>query len=319
MKVTMATELSAVRKALAGKQEKDNVAIEKLRTEVEEIRRGTASTSTARAHAMNELDFETVEKMQQNQEKMKKEQEDMHTRLLLMVSAAAGRAEAAEREAVAWRLEANRPGNKRGSIMIIETPVATTRVRARMTPQKSPAAAPNGDYQEIMKRHAEEVECMKVMRLKELNGRRQAEQEVERLKEEIARLETARKRERMSGINLRQKLDEVGAATARKTTTGKEKMVMTNEEPIPKDNDKEGFTKECWKMLQVMNMEDTKKECAKEGVTYTTLEATKKEILPKKVARAFPEDKGKGIAVHEIEDDTRVSDDTTDEQVSDSS
>ncbi|GBG64538.1 hypothetical protein CBR_g45234 [Chara braunii] len=86
LKVTMATELSAVREAWTRKQQKDKATIEKLRTEMEEIRRGMASTSTARAHAINELDFEMVEKMRQQQEEMKREQPEMHTRLLAMVT-----------------------------------------------------------------------------------------------------------------------------------------------------------------------------------------------------------------------------------------
>ncbi|GBG81213.1 hypothetical protein CBR_g31885 [Chara braunii] len=123
---------------------------------------------------------------------------------------------AAEANAEVWRHEALRPGNKRGPIAIGSTPCTDARVRRRVTPVASPRVTGKFDQhlKTVVDRNRQEVELLKEMRLRErreVNARKESEKEVERLKDEMAKLQTSQKK---GGTNLRKRMDAVVGASA---------------------------------------------------------------------------------------------------------
>ncbi|GBG83562.1 hypothetical protein CBR_g37279 [Chara braunii] len=79
--------------------------------------------------------------------------------------------EEAVADAEAWKIEVLQPGNERGCLAVEPTPTTQARIRPQTTPRSRG------------KRHDAEVVALREIRLKELNGRREAEQELKRLKE----------------------------------------------------------------------------------------------------------------------------------------
>ncbi|GBG92636.1 hypothetical protein CBR_g56580 [Chara braunii] len=122
--------------------------------------------------------------------------------------------EGAEANAELWKAEALRPGNKRGSIAI-ETPIPQARSRLKGTPHQitgvpGPSTVRtesriNPDLKEIVDRHNMEVNLLKEMCLKDVNGRIEAEKKVEKLKAEMLRLAMG---QRQKGTNLKSRMDE---------------------------------------------------------------------------------------------------------------
>ncbi|GBG88755.1 hypothetical protein CBR_g48283 [Chara braunii] len=98
-------------------------------------------------------------------------------------------------EAEAWKLEAQRPGNKRGGVTIGVTPGTRARVRSRCTPTQTiapPKKMMLEEYRDFVQLHEDEVNLLKDMRSKEVQRRKEAEEEAERVKEQLARLEIER-------------------------------------------------------------------------------------------------------------------------------
>ncbi|GBG68343.1 hypothetical protein CBR_g2887 [Chara braunii] len=120
-----------------------------------------------------------------------------------------------EANAEVWKAEALRPGNKRGGVAIGSTPVTQTRVHPRMTPAETPTTARRVDQRlkGIIERHQAEVGILQDMRLKEMNARKQSEHELERLKEEMAKLDVENRKATRS--NLKARMDAAAVQTAR--------------------------------------------------------------------------------------------------------
>ncbi|GBG82999.1 hypothetical protein CBR_g36528 [Chara braunii] len=187
-----------------------------------------------------------------------------------------------------WRIEALRPGNKRGCVVV--TPGTQGRARPRATPLKSPEVVV--DYAGLVHRHSLEVKTLQDLRLKELNARREVEQELERLKEENARLEVA---QRPRGTDLCRRMEEAGRST------GKGKTKATDAESS-RVNDKQAFIKAEKKTLGNLKKDDITAICVKEGVKYTTLKQSVEEIIYVRVKRMYPGDDGGKI--HDVPDDS---------------
>ncbi|GBG65558.1 hypothetical protein CBR_g51441 [Chara braunii] len=194
-------------------------------------------------------------------------------------------------EAATWKQEALRPGNKRGSTTLPRTMEAV----------------------DLAEAHRREVDFLKELRSKDLNGRRVAEQELEkikesklaadleaeRLKEELARMNVTRSGNRPLGTNLKTKLNEV--ATARPKDKGKQ--IASTSKEVTRANDREGFMADARKFLKPLKMNAIKEICAKEGVTYTTLDRTKEHIAVQRAARAL-DSNSKVAEVQDVFEDT---------------
>ncbi|GBG73712.1 hypothetical protein CBR_g17053 [Chara braunii] len=182
--------------------------------------------------------------------------------------------EEAEANAELWKAEALRPGNKRGSIAVGQTPISA-RVRQRSTPSGLPTELRvNPQLKGIVERHNMEVDLLKEIRLKDVNGRIEAEKEVERLKEAMAKFAMEKER----GTNLKSRLDEVTGPSARKVGCSSIKK-KGDETPGEQVNERETFAKAMRKQMKKLNKDQVMKICNKEGVIYTKLEQTKEEII----------------------------------------
>ncbi|GBG58962.1 hypothetical protein CBR_g24312 [Chara braunii] len=215
--------------------------------------------------------------------------------------------EAALQEAETWKNEALRTGNKRSRLATSPSSGQKMPVAATSAPSKERAGAGIGHLREL---HNLEVDALKGMRLQELNWRREAEQENERLKEQQREME--RENVRLKGelakreagkhtplSSFRERLDEVetaaggsGSKTTRKKKVGGGIDDGTN-------NDRDAFLREARKEFRNLKKDDVMEICLKEGIKYTTLTETVSEIIAKRADRAF----GKKVAVQEISDD----------------
>ncbi|GBG62041.1 hypothetical protein CBR_g28517 [Chara braunii] len=203
----------------------------------------------------------------------------------------------AVQEAETWKKEALRTGNKRSHIAT--SPASTLKMPPATTPRKSPSRErTNVDTMQLRQLHNLEVETLKELRLQELNRRREAEQENERMKEELAKRDADKRVTPKSSF--REKLDEaegnVGGSILR-TEKGKKKPGAGNK--VGKENDRESFIWEAKKEFRNLKKDDVMDICMKEGVKYTTLSETITEIISKRAERAF----GKKAAVQDISDD----------------
>ncbi|GBG92223.1 hypothetical protein CBR_g54766 [Chara braunii] len=191
----------------------------------------------------------------------------------------------ARAEAEAWRQEAIRPGSKRGCIAL-STPTSQATTLPRQTPAKAPTV--RVEYKDLKHMHQLKVDTLQEMRLRELNTRREAEQELELANERIAQLE-AEKASKTPLSKFRVRLDETGVKSSAK---GKKKIA---EEPTTKLNDREAFIKETRKSLPVTKDKLTT-ICIQEGIKYTTIRQTINEIVAKRVLEAFPPVKDNPVA-----------------------
>ncbi|GBG77782.1 hypothetical protein CBR_g24230 [Chara braunii] len=192
-------------------KDKSQEKIARLKAEVEHLRRGHHSTSTSATISKPNNEAEELSRLRLEQAKAKAASERRFASLEEVIIALQRQCEAAEANADVWRSEALRSGNKRGSVAIEATPTSDARVRARVV---SPGVGRvNLELKGIVERHQLEIERLKEMRLRELNARKESEEEVERLKEAMVRLGTGVK---TRGTNLKSKLDDAAGVSTRK-------------------------------------------------------------------------------------------------------
>ncbi|GBG67499.1 hypothetical protein CBR_g634 [Chara braunii] len=260
-------------KTTAGSSRDDPGLVERLLQEQDELRKRLLNNNEKSERRLVALEERLLQK--------EKEKEDM------------------AKELESWKQEALRLGNKRGHV-VVSTPTSDARVRPRVT-SRSPAVIRSEQYREMCQRNAAEVELLKEMRLKELNRRREAEQELEKYKEMVARAEAEKIKTPVPPLatDLRAKLDAVAEKSMMKSNGRK---VTEETEQV---NDKDMFVKENRKELRKKNKDEITSICRKEGVTYTTLEATKELIVQRRAERAFEGEtsgKGKEVMVEVYED-----------------
>ncbi|GBG58757.1 hypothetical protein CBR_g157 [Chara braunii] len=146
-----------------------------------------------------------------------------------------------------------------------------------------------------------EVNTLRELRLKDAGGRIEAEKEVERLKEAMARLDMEK---RKNCTNLKSRLDEAAGPSAHKPPCSSSKK-KGNSTPGIEMNDREAFVQQERKNLRKKNKEEIQRICREEDVAYTTLEPTKEEIIYRRVQWMFgidgpDKEKGKEDSVVEV-------------------
>ncbi|GBG84442.1 hypothetical protein CBR_g38727 [Chara braunii] len=255
--------------------------VARLKLEVESLKRGRDVASTSATVTTGES--EEVSRLRREYADMRAVTDWRLASLEEVIHALQKQCEAAENNVEAWRLEALRPGNKRGSVAIGQCPITEARVRPRVTLYEIPRAVSrvNGQLKAIVERHQQEVDLLKEMRLKEVNARKESEEEVERLKEAMARLGTSRK---TKGTNLRTRLDEVAGPSSRKD---KGKAPAS---PDTQAVDRDVLLKNARRQLRNLKKDDVVAFCEKEGITYTKLDLTKEAIAQRRAGRAFGDD-----------------------------
>ncbi|GBG59268.1 hypothetical protein CBR_g32283 [Chara braunii] len=229
--------------------------------------------------------------------------------------------EDAEANAEVWKAEALRPGNKRGGISIGTTPVTQTRIRPRMTPAETLGATRRVDerLKGLVERHQEEVGILQDQRVKEMNARKQSEEELEKLKQEMTRLDVENRRKTRS--NLKARMDEAAVTTVRREKNRECEGVVfsavksvgkVGASPAPLNN-REAFLRAARKELRGKKKDQIIEICGKEGVDYTTLNPTKEFIARRRTERAFDEKmdeaRSKEKEVLEVTEDGEESED----------
>ncbi|GBG76949.1 hypothetical protein CBR_g23163 [Chara braunii] len=278
MRNELSGKLDSVRELLESKKGDKEDEVTKMRLEIENLRKtlregkGASSSESVFDRYKRELEEERVKS-----DRQLAVMEDEIARLRVVNDEAVAAADV-------WKQEALRPDNKRGSVVVTTTPVPGTRTRARMTLMPSPSAK-DLKLKEKVEHQEREIESLKEWRLRELNGRREAELEVDHLKEKMARLEVVRRTPTTS--NLKTRLDKVVVAIA-----DKEKRPMSPTTQVVEANDRDAFLFETRRTLKPLKKEKIVALCEKEGVTYSTLDKTKGELALKRADIAFDKDRG---------------------------
>ncbi|GBG80720.1 hypothetical protein CBR_g31176 [Chara braunii] len=256
------------------------------------LRGDVASTSVAARSS----EGKELARLRREQAETKAAAEKRLSALEEVVLALQRQCEEAEENAERWKSEALRPGNKRGCITVGPTPSSQARFLLRTTAGETPKRHVEIDLKGIVERHQMEVEALQKLRISEMNARKESEEEVERLKELLAKLDMEKKTV-VRGTNLKSKLDEVAAKekvveneAGPSTRKGKEKAVPGS---ASKSVDRDAFVCANRRDLRGKNKEAIMGICEKEGVTYTTLEPTKEAIVHVRAARASDEPGGK--------------------------
>ncbi|GBG65465.1 hypothetical protein CBR_g51059 [Chara braunii] len=215
-----------------------------------------------------------------------------------------------------WKKEALRPGNKRGNV-VLPTLVSQSSVRAHVTPLPvSPSGAlrkATEDYRELIIRHQEEVEALKGLRARDLNDRREAEEEAERLREALKMSKEKGKMHATPRSEFRARLDDAADGSGKKTCVMlNKKVIEIPEEGDNRTNDRETFVKEMRKTLKLMKKDDIVSICLKEGIQYSTFEVLKEAITKLRTERVFGdgtnEGKGRGRPTDEDSEDVVATD-----------
>ncbi|GBG66788.1 hypothetical protein CBR_g68774 [Chara braunii] len=266
----------------------DQVA--RLRAQVEQLKRGNDGASTSATGGRVAKESKEVARLRSEHAEDRAARGKRWATLEEVICALQKQCEAPEANVEVWRNEALRPGNKRGSIAIRQTPGSAARVRPRVTPGASPCPVGRVDQQvkAMVERHQREVDLLNEMGLREVNARKESEDEIERLKEAMAKLETSG---RARGTNLRNKLDDAAGPSACKDTGETVLAGLVNRREI--------FVREERKQLRNLRKEEVISICKKEGIECTKLDPTKEAIIQGRADRAFESkngtDVGKGI------------------------
>ncbi|GBG84802.1 hypothetical protein CBR_g39178 [Chara braunii] len=242
-----------------------------LKCQVDALKRAQDGASTSATISRPLSEAEEIARLRREQVEVKANMDKRLATLQEVIFALQKQCDEAEANAEVWRNEAMRPGNKRGSVAIGQSPMIEARVRARVVPNATPCTVGrvNGQLKDIVECHQREVKLLKEMRLKEVNARKESEAKVERLKEAMAGLGTGRK---TGGTNLKTKLDDTALPSARKE---KMKGVVT---PVILLSRREAFLRDTRKDLRNFKKDAVMKICEKEGIEYTKLEETKEAI-----------------------------------------
>ncbi|GBG93112.1 hypothetical protein CBR_g59122 [Chara braunii] len=263
---------------LMEKKEKDSDSEEvaKLKAQMEELRRGQSKGSTSTVVVKGRSsNNDLVEQLLREQEELKKRlanitwsiSDQRVTTLEKELAMAQKSHDEALVAADTWKKEALRPGNKHGNV-VLPTPVSQPPVRTRVTPLPvSPSGALRKaaeDYRELIIRHQEEVEALKGLRARDMNDRRKAEQEAERLHEALKMSKEKGKMHTTPRSEFQARLDDADEDRAKKTCAMlKKKTIEIPEEEDGKTNDREAFVNEMRKTLKLMKKDEIVSICLK--------------------------------------------------------
>ncbi|GBG78474.1 hypothetical protein CBR_g26504 [Chara braunii] len=178
----MNARLDGISSAIGGKKEKEDNEVSKLRDEIERLKKNqrgsSASTSTSDKEAVKALHKEISDMSAASEARFGSLEDEIEKKRRLRMEAMA--------DAEAWKSEALRPGNKRGSLAIGASPTTQARVRPRVVSTSTPEGTRKvGDehYRSVVKRHGMEVDLLREMSLKEVKARREAEEELAKVRE----------------------------------------------------------------------------------------------------------------------------------------
>ncbi|GBG64595.1 hypothetical protein CBR_g45652 [Chara braunii] len=301
MKKEISSRLDSIRELLESKKGNGDDEVAKLRLEIEGLPKALRDGQGA---STSECIFDKYEREIE-------EERARSDRGLTAMEGEIARLRSANEEAVVaadvWKSEALRPGNKRGSIVVTATPVPGVRTRARTDSLLSPSVE-DLKLKEKVEHQEHEIELLREWRLRELKGRREAEQELKLLTEKMAMLEVERRTPTAS--NLKAQMDKVAS------TAEKGKKQLSPEAMAIEANDRETFLQETRKMLKPLKKEKIVALCAKEGVSYSTLDKTKEELALKRAEKAFGPVKDRavkkgGVVIHEVTDGDEPGDGST--------
>ncbi|GBG88496.1 hypothetical protein CBR_g47966 [Chara braunii] len=183
----LSSKLDVVVGAIGKKNDDSEVA--KLKQEIERLKCEQCVAGPSTTVHKPPTEAQRVERLKQEQAEMKAESERRFAISEEEIAKLNRLREEAVADAEAWKNEALRPGNKRGSL-VMGSPTSQMRIRPRVTPsQVTGTGKKKADehLKGVVERHVMEVDMLKELRLKELNGRREAEQELEKLKEKHER------------------------------------------------------------------------------------------------------------------------------------
>ncbi|GBG71911.1 hypothetical protein CBR_g10847 [Chara braunii] len=248
------------------KKDKECNEVAKLREEIAKLTQRNNAGEPSTSVMKPSVDFDFVERLKQEQEELRAIADKRFAMLEEKISGLVKEKNEVEADAELWKAEALRQGNKRGSIAIA-TPDTEARVRQRGTPCRPPTDyRVNPTLKGIVDRPNLEVNAVKELRFKDAHDKIEAEKEVERLKEAMARLEMVREK----ATNLKSKVDDATGPSAKKAsgTSAKKKMCVVS--PAESVDEREAFARMQRKQLK-LNKEQVVAICDKEGITFTKL------------------------------------------------
>ncbi|GBG85972.1 hypothetical protein CBR_g40785 [Chara braunii] len=178
----------------------------RLKAHIDVLRRGKNGASTS-ALVVKPTPKDEVARVRREQAEAKAAMEKRFASMEKVIFALQKQCEIVEANEEAWKLKALRPGNNWGCVAIDQTPYTEVKVTPRVTLGASPDAVGRVNLQlkGMVEQYQREVDLLKEMRIREVNERKESEEEVERLKEAVVRLQTSKK---TRGTNLKTKLDD---------------------------------------------------------------------------------------------------------------
>ncbi|GBG79508.1 hypothetical protein CBR_g29655 [Chara braunii] len=183
---TITKELSTKLNVVVGAIEKkgDESEVARLKAEIERLKCAQSVAGPSSYVTKPLTEGELFEKFRREQAELKMESDQRFTILEEEIAKVNQMRDEVVADAEAWKNEALRPGNKRGNL-VIGTPV-TAQTRPRMASTPATATAKRGvddNLKGVVERHIHEVDLLKEMRVREVNERREVQQELERVKD----------------------------------------------------------------------------------------------------------------------------------------
>ncbi|GBG68896.1 hypothetical protein CBR_g3595 [Chara braunii] len=264
----MNARLDVISSAIGGKKDKEDNEVSKLKEEIERLKKSQsgneASTSLSDKEAVKVLQKEISDMRTASEARFNMLEEEITKEKRLRQEAVA--------DAEAWKSEALRPGNKRGSLAVGASPVTQARVRPRVLPTSTPEGTRkvvDEHYRSVVKRHGMEVDVLQEMRMKEVKARREVEEELAKVRErqldDQREMDRLRERMRMLEVekgrrgpvtNLKPQLDEAVGGSARKMDRAN-KFVS----PAGNGSDREKFVKKARRDLKNLRKEEIQGIC----------------------------------------------------------
>ncbi|GBG58684.1 hypothetical protein CBR_g85 [Chara braunii] len=219
------------------------------------------------------------------------------------------RNEETEEVAELWRNEALRLGNKRGSINVF-TPATEGRTATRTRISGSSEEARRlrvqlSDLQERRKCDQTEVDMLKERRTLAEARRMEAENELVRLQEQLARLTTEQagcSSPKERGTNLKERMEEAAKTGFRSGKKSKVKAtpgrMARPDDGIAKANDRFGFLQDERKRFRALKKAGLEPLCQEAGIKYKTMDISVEEVAQINAAKMFGEDSGPKEGVH---------------------
>ncbi|GBG76405.1 hypothetical protein CBR_g22153 [Chara braunii] len=196
-------------------------------------------------------------------------------------------------KAEVWKQEAQRPGNKRGGINIGATPTTQARIRPRCTPASITAPSKKmtmEDYREFAQHHDEEINLLKDMLAKEVERRKEVEEEALQLKEKLARLKIEKNDKQTTATCRRSRLEAVIEGVVGPSSRGKKMATTSKADALRNEkvsNDKGSFLKENRNNLKSLKNELSWRFAQRKGYCILPWTRRKKKLYSDDWSKRF--------------------------------